>query len=86
MQLTVYSNSFDDYSYVANGGMNNKVFVEGNGKGKEFKNVSQALDYIIAYRVPVDTLVYKFQRGGVQYYQKFDFKLPSQQKNVQNSK
>lgn len=79
MQLTVYSNSFDDYSYAVKGGMNGKVFVEGDNSGKEFKNVQLALDYIITYHIPVDTLVYKFQRGGIQYYQKFDFKIPSQQ-------
>lgn len=71
MTLTIYSNNFDDYSYVVNHGMNGKVFLEADGQGKEFKNAAQALEYVVLNGLSLDKMTLCWQRNGQQFFKSF---------------
>ena len=60
MRLTVYSNNYDNYSYVVGRGMSGKVFLENGKTGKEFKSVEQALEFIVKNNIDIKYLTYCF--------------------------
>ena len=69
--LTVYSNNYDNYSYVVGRGMSGKVFIENGKTGKEFKTMESAIDYAVKANIQLDAIVYCYQVNGQQFFKKF---------------
>ena len=72
MMLTVYSNNYDNYSYVVGRGMSGKVFIENEQTGKEFKTMESAIDYAVKANIQLDAIVYCYQVNGQQLFKKFN--------------
>lgn len=70
MTLTIYSNNFDNYTYVVGRGMSGKVFLENGKTGREFKSAEAAIDFIAKTGVVLDEIVYNFQVNGKQMFKR----------------
>lgn len=80
MELTIYSNNFDDGENVANNGFNGKIFLD-NSEGefvaksssirREFNNIAEAFQYIIENNLPFDSILYCYKDSENQVFKRF---------------
>jgi hypothetical protein len=73
MELTIYSDDFDESENVAGNGMSGHAFLEENGRGECFGKANKALAYVARLGLAVDTLTYCYRlpSTGEQMFRKF---------------
>lgn len=78
MQITVYSNNFDAYEYVRNGGLSGKIFLEDPIKkvGRQVASIDQALQIAIRNNLNIDSILYCYQENKIQKFRKFTLEPP----------
>lgn len=68
MDISIYSEDFDKFENVVNGGFGGKVFLDDTLSGKSFDNLDSAFKFVLDNGITnINHLIYNYLSNDIQY-------------------